>query len=382
MTHYAVELDRGALLAAWPTGRGELATTVAELPTRDPDATGDLLDLASALTWLSDVLWRCYTHPASSALSVEPNSEGWRRQQNRDAFPEVVPAVVDPELPDEQGLLVESYNPVVEAAHQVGRALHAVGDPGLTERVASDVGIELAAVEDAERGELTARARQAVALSRDDVSPVQVEAANQLLHDTLLEPSEELIDSIEPTAAAVAAAHWLHAAATVAAEAADIEITQVVQYADDIEALNFLVPTLVLTHLQTGTPPRAVVISMVREAALVADGRIPDVEALAARVTAARELVARHEATDPELHARLAMLGLCDLNPASPAPDLLEDLLDAIRGCYLVYAECADLDDDVAPEDEAASDAVTERVTAGFLTTVRAEAAQRRDRLI
>lgn len=72
------------------------------------------------------------------------------------------------------------------------------------------------------------------------------------------------------------------------------------------------------------------------------------------------------------------MLGLCDLNPA---PNLLEDLLDAIHGCYLVYAECADLDDDVDPEDEDADGAITERVTVEFLDAVRAEAAQQHDRL-
>ena len=49
--------------------------------------------------------------------------------------------------------------------------------------------------------------------------------------------SRALMSDVDPTAAAVAAAHWLDAAATVAAEESGLEPEQVVVEADSIEAL-------------------------------------------------------------------------------------------------------------------------------------------------
>jgi uncharacterized protein YciW len=77
----------------------------------------------------------------------------------------------------------------------------------------------LAFVEQAERGDLSGRARQAVALSRADVSPIQVAAAHDLFQEHPL-GSPKLFEVVDPAAAAVAAAHWLQAAADVAAEVA------------------------------------------------------------------------------------------------------------------------------------------------------------------
>jgi hypothetical protein len=122
----------------------------------------------------------------------------------------VLPALRQPHLP-EGGTLIQSYIPVEEAAHRAGRALHAFGDAALTDRVADDVGAELAAIERAERGDLSGRARQAVHLTRADASPVQVAAADALLREDPLGSSR--LFEVDPTAAAVAAAHWLQAAA-------------------------------------------------------------------------------------------------------------------------------------------------------------------------
>jgi hypothetical protein len=67
-------------------------------------------------------LWRTYTHPASAAHSLEPNSEGWRRQTERNAFADVVKALKSPNLPKD-GYIEQSYILVEEAAHDVSRAL-------------------------------------------------------------------------------------------------------------------------------------------------------------------------------------------------------------------------------------------------------------------
>jgi hypothetical protein len=122
MTRYAVDEERGSLMAFWSAGTGDVAVTIGELP---PSAAGEeALHLASAASRLSEQLWRCYTHPASAAGSLEPNTEGWRRQGSRDAFAGVVAAVRQPNLPS-GGSLIVSYDPVEESGHRLGRALHA-----------------------------------------------------------------------------------------------------------------------------------------------------------------------------------------------------------------------------------------------------------------
>ncbi|WP_206686017.1 hypothetical protein [Kribbella qitaiheensis] len=216
MTDYAYDTTRHALVTSWNIGVGRLANTLATLPT-DVSAEG-ALRLASALSGLSRHLWRCYTNPASSADSMEPNTEGWRRQGERDAFGGVIDALRNPNLPQD-GYLEQSYLRVEEAAHRVGRVLHSIASAYLIEQVAGDVSEEIDAVERAELGDLTGRAKQAVALARSDASPLQVLAANDIFQEQPL-GSSRLFEEVDATAAAIAAAHWLQAAARVAAEQA------------------------------------------------------------------------------------------------------------------------------------------------------------------
>jgi hypothetical protein len=218
-TQYAFDETRRALMAVWETGDGQLARTVAVLPpVLDQEAASRL---SASLTTLSRWAWRTYTHPASAAESVEPNTEGWRRQGERDAFAEVLDHVRKPHLPDEQGSLVQSYVLVEEAAHRVGRAMHAFRDQALSDAVIAEVQEELATVEHAELGDFSGRARQAVRLSRADASPLQVNAAHDFLHAHPLW-SSRLFDEVDPTAAAVAAAHWLQVAAGIASDASGV----------------------------------------------------------------------------------------------------------------------------------------------------------------
>lgn len=383
MTLYAFDAAGRGLVATWSSGRGMAAEMVARLP----DAVGEDqgLRLAGALTGLSRWSWRIYTHPASAAESVQLNTEGWRREQEREALAEVVPAVRRPNLPDENGLMLECYSPVEESAHQVGRVLHEVDDPRLLEVIVGEVETELAAVASAERGDLSGRARQAVDLSRVDASPVQVAAANALLRKNVL-GSEALFAEVDPTAASVAAAHWLAAAAEVAGEVAGVVPSEVVVEGDDIEKLAVRTPTLVLDRLADGATPRAVVTGLIGEAMAAAEGTIPDVAALSARL-------ARVDEDAEEDRARFGRPGeptpaprVCVLDPTRPARDLLEDLLDGLRGCWLVYLANVDTsddevdDDDEQDEDDGGID--EDELSEEFFEAVRAEAAANKARLL
>ncbi|MFH8387431.1 hypothetical protein ACH4E7_42130 [Kitasatospora sp. NPDC018058] len=159
MTRYSVDPERHELIATWGTGEGDLATRIAALP-----AGADLsapLGLGRALAQLSEAAWRTYTHPASAADSLEPNTEGRRREQERKAFTEVADAIAKPNLPS-GGSMVVSYSRLLESANHVGRVLHELDDPKLTKAVLAEAATELAAVENAELGDLTGRAEQAL----------------------------------------------------------------------------------------------------------------------------------------------------------------------------------------------------------------------------
>ncbi|WP_405589987.1 hypothetical protein [Streptomyces sp. NBC_01190] len=382
MTRYCVVPDRKELLAVWSTGEGDLAVLVAALGSAD---TGELLGIARALTELSSAAWRTYTHPASAAgSSLEPNSEGWRREEERKQFGAVADALVQPNLPSGGGLIV-SYSRLLESAHRLGRALHQLGAPDLAKAVAAEVAVELAAVESAELGDLSGRAQQAVLLSREDASPVQVAAADELLRDDPLGPGE-LFTLVDPTAAAVAAAHWLDAAAQVAADASGQDPTQVVVEADNIEALPHATPTVVLGLIDGGVSPREAVTGLVRHALHVADGLLSDPTALRDELEDLEETVAQYTGDeDPDLDG--VALRLTPLDPRRPARDLLEDLITGIHGCWLLYNEYAEDDAEAATGDaedwdDEEAEGHHNRSRARFAQQVRVLAERRHSRLI
>ncbi|MGR6918013.1 hypothetical protein ACU635_27540 [[Actinomadura] parvosata] len=348
---------------------------VADLPAGIP--SHDALNLAKALTQLSEICWRCYTHPASAADNHEPNSEGERRQEERDAFAGVLTALTNPNLPAD-GYMIQSYIQVEEAAHQVGRALHVLNVAELTTRVTIDVGAELAAIEQAELGNLTERSRQAVTLTREDASPLQVAQASNLLHDNPFGP-EALFTEIDPAAAAIAAAHWLYAAATITAEHAGLPTTQIVAEADNIEALPHETPTLVLELMADGASPRQAVMPLIRDALRVAEGEIPDITALQQRIATAEQLLGKQREDQPQPSLDALDLRITPLDPARPALDLLEDLLSGIRGCWLLYAEDAT---EVNETEDLDDEEWHKRRTAAFFTEVREAAAADRERLL
>ncbi|MEV7940318.1 hypothetical protein AB0O82_29810 [Kitasatospora sp. NPDC088264] len=386
MTRYSIDPERHELIAAWGTGEGDLATRIAALPAgTDTDA---LMRLARALTHLSEAAWRTYTHPASAAASPAPSSEGWRRAEERKAFDEVPGAITRPNL-SQDGMLDVEYSPLVESAHRAGRALHALGNADLTDAVLTEVGTELAAVENAELGDLTGRARQAVLLSREGASPVQVAAADHLLEQDPLGPAA-LFTEIDPTAA-VAAAHWLAAAAAAAAAAEVAAVASghspcaVLFEADNIEALPHETPTLVLGLLEDGASPYDAVTGLVRHALHITDGLRPDPAGLREQLEDIDDDLAKH--TGPDTDPEDTGLRLTPLDPKRPAPDLLEDLLAGIHGCRLLHEEYDELDDeDTFGEDEDRDD--DEHTgqpgidRSRFAHLVREAAAANRDRLV
>lgn len=405
MTRYGFDADRRIVVATWPAGVGHAATVSAEVPETVADETGR--QLAAALERLSGVMWRTYTHPWVGELDGldDPDGAAWTSADgvptpeatDRGPFAEVLPALTAPNLPDGSGLLLVSYDPVVETAHQVGRLLHAGADPRLIDEIGADVAAEIEAVERAELGDLAGRARQAVALSRADASPVQICAAHTALGRDPL-GSDELFTAIDPTAASVAAAHWLHAAAGLAAELSGGDPLGVVEEADDLEALPVLTPTLVLARMiEGGESAREVVLDLVREALDAAGGRIPDLEGLVLQIAEA-EHRADDVAPDRRDEIRDAFLPdrVTPLDPSRPSIDLLEDLLAGIRGCWLIYQEYSDpgLDDvtvagsvttadpTVGADLDEAFDEARESVRAAFLERLRVRAEAGADRLL
>ncbi|MDT3440073.1 MULTISPECIES: hypothetical protein [unclassified Pseudofrankia] len=426
MSRYAVDVHDRTLMVSWDTGLGDVAEKVARFP-RAVDES-DALQLARTLTFLSAAAWRTYTHPEESALQALPTGDDSLTGRGRDVFGKAIAAIEQPHLPHE-GLIQQAVVVVEEAAHRVGRALHAISDTELTTEVAAEVRAELDAVERAELGELSGRARQAVTLSRADASPLQVAAADALLRGDPL-GSRALFTDVEPTAAAIAAAHWLHAAAIVAARHADLDVTQVVAEADTIEPLPHRTPTLVLHQVDGGDSPREAVLDLIAHALVVAEGRNPDLDDIFEWVAEivedgppapddeGEERLPRRQTRTPILPTEglaIQIRGVGDrsadddlddvrgldddddddddeefgetlllpdrltpLDPRRPAVDLLEDLLAGIHGCWLLYREFADPPSVPRPPAPAPPVADSEPVTP---ETVSAARRKRREQL-
>lgn len=370
--------------------------------------TGDIVTgddaaaLCEELSQLSGALWDAYVRPASA---VDEEQERFQRDSEREVFTEVLEALRSPNVPSETGMLVVPYEAVAERAHRTGRMLHRVGSARLTGAVVADVEAEMAAVERAELGDLTGRAKQATALDRVDASPVQVDAADALFD---VEPlgHPQLFTTVDPAAACVAAAHWLAAAATVAGDLADIDPGQVFAVADNITACSIEVPQWVVSAIDADDQrPGDVVGGLLREAAEVRDGKIPDLAHLLAQIADAGDRVeglpdaAREEAYQALLPDRITLL-----NPRRPARDLLEHLLDGLRSCATLFAEYVDHDDhtgaptldgtalphpsgeqwrshDLDDGDADYINAATEAVNIAFLGRVRDQADLTHDRL-
>ncbi|MFC4114353.1 hypothetical protein [Nonomuraea zeae] len=367
MTRYAIDRAHNTLLAQWSTGIGDSATVVARL-THDQLHQNTRL-LAAELTRLSHVCWRSYTHPASAADRHGPHSLGWQRRQERDAFAKILPTLIATTRPAHQPISTK----VEQAAQAVGRILHLLNASQLTTHVTTDVAAELAAIEQAERGDLSERAQQAVALSREDASPLQISQADSLLHDNPF-GSQALFTEVDPTAAAIAAAHWFYAAVTVTAQHTGMHPTQVVAGAEQYDkplAIESLID--IVTAIATGARARHVIMPLIRNALHVADGHLRGILEVQRRIAAVQELI---HADHPELGfgPDTVHLPLTSLDPGRPAPDLLDNLLHGINTCWHLYQHHTN------PQNAGA--ARQEQLRQAFLNATRDEAAVRSERLL
>jgi hypothetical protein len=377
---YAFDPDSRQLVVVWPSTVGSRAHAVVLV---DADADG----LCEALTRLSEAMWDTYVRPASA---TDDEQEHRRREHERQRFDGVVAAIRKPNLPDESGTMIVSYSPVEESAHQIGRVLHRLADAKLSEAVIADVRVEVDAVCRAELGDLSGRAVQAVALDRLDASPIQVAAADELL---LADPlgGGLLSAAVDPAAGCVAAAHWLAAAAQVAADAADTTPTAVFTEVDNIRAVSVAVPSTVVAHIVDGNvPPRQVVLALLRAAVAAGEGEIADLADVLAQRARFEELVQRLPADQRAETLAAEPVRATLLDPRRPARDLLEHLLDGIASCHLLYAEYADdvfdEDDDLTGDEDDDFDVAVDvqrraDIADEFAELVRAQAALTRDRL-
>lgn len=334
MTRYAVDPSRQQLVRILSTPGGEAVSDVWHFD--GIEDTDIHRQIATTMTALSRTLWHTYTDPASAALDdLSPNSEGWRREMEREEIGRVAHALRNPNLPM-NGYLVQPYGGIEGSAQQLGCLLHEIGNPEFTDAISIEVDEEIRTIERAESGDLTDRAAQAILLSRASASPTQVAVAFALLQ---ADPfgSRELREQVDPTSASVAAGQWLLAAARVAASLSGIGAESVVMEADNIEELSVATPTEVLARLIEGDDPYDVVSELIRIAMAVADGY-----AIAPAREPAKMPLYR---TDFEGKTSLSYL-----DPRRPAPDLLEDLLGGIYGAYLLWAE---YDESEAPDEDA-----------------------------
>ncbi|WIX92581.1 hypothetical protein [Amycolatopsis sp. DG1A-15b] len=156
--------------------------------------------------------------------------------------------------------------------------------------------------------------------------------------------------------------------------------------ADNIESLAVETPTLVLERLDAGETPREVVTDLNKTAMTAAEGRLADPDALVHQIEEAKQKAQRFGPGDEELLAGL-MPRVTPLDPMCPAHDLLEDLLDGIRGSWLLYRECADYDDDdledfTDDEPEDSDEDRDDHIDTAFFEAVRTEAAEHQGRLL
>ncbi|MGI5243056.1 hypothetical protein [Dactylosporangium sp. CA-139066] len=361
MTNYGVNADRGLLLAIWPAGRGAFAETVATLPAAVSPGHGSAL--ADSLSALSAALWDRYVQAGSMAGDGGDDDEAVLG--SGPAWSDRIVALVQRAARTAADVHLDFYDPIEDAAHQVGRALGPIGSVALDDTVLAEVRREVAGVDAAGGGDLAGRARQAVTLSRLDVSPVQVAAADQALRRDPF-GSEELFTTLEPTAAAVAAAHWLRAAASVAADMAGIPTVDVLHTADGLEALPHAVAATILEMMSLRCSPREAVIGLVQQAAAVAAGEAADLYEARDAIEQAIRRAETEGGLDEVEHVE--PVRLTPLDPRRPSPDLLEQLVDAIRGCWTVYAEYVDSAEDVETAHE-------RQARQAFIDAVRARAA-------
>lgn len=323
MTWYAVDDRSGRLICVWGSGRGYVARTV----TRSRTAAADtMLALSDTLSVLSEQLWMRYV--------LAP----WDTQAQQESARVVghIRKVVDGGGP---GHTTDGDGAVQRAATQAANALRIVGEIQFRAAVLDDFRYEIQAIERADLGDLSGRASQATLLSRIAASPTQLRAAEDSLRRQPF-GSPALREQVDPTAAATAAALWLHAAALVAAQASGIYVGDILTRADDIQAVPFAAPGKVLELLEAGLSAATIVADLIKDALAAQRGKIRRLRELEEALSQAKHHAEPYLDSDPRIYDAIrSEVRVCLLDPVGPSPALLVDLLAAIYGCWLVYRE-------------------------------------------
>jgi hypothetical protein len=306
MTTYAYDASTGQLVAVWDTGIGATLHPVARLNAATPQTVG--LQLAYALTHMSDVAWLSYSSPKVIDIPVAAVRGAMRR----------------PNVP-RAGLLRVDEHPVVECAHAVGRILQKVGSAGASRAVTADVEDEIAAVGNADRGDLAGRAQQAVMLTRLVPSPEQISVADRLLHDAPM-GSPRLYTDVDSAAASVAALHWFLAAVTVVVTLAETTGEEALEQAEHVQQFDPAVPRAVLrlaTSDDGDCSPLGIVCDLLQAAVLASHG-----------------LVWADRRSVPE-EPRFTVL-----DPKRPARCLLNGLIGGLQALGALHATYLDTDEE------------------------------------
>jgi hypothetical protein len=344
LTIYAHDPDQHALLVVWSKGNGYNATRIATVA--ETASLEHMAMLCEELTELSNSLWKTYTDPPHE------HSEDQDLLDSDEVVPftHVAETLRTPNVPDDAGTLSVSYDNVEEASHRAGRALLQLSTPALTEAVIADVEREIDAVERAELGDLTGRAAQATSLDRLDASPVQVAAADLVFAREPL-GDDALFTSLDPASACVAAAHWLTSAAVAVGNLLSIEPTSVFSESDNVEACSVDVPQIVVAAIHEGdVAPHDIVTVLLRGAAQVRDGEIPDLDELVHQVVEAQEQAENYpDELREQAYQALMPTHLTPLDPRRPARDLLEHLLDGLQSANTLFHAESTFADNKAP---------------------------------
>ncbi len=360
MTSYAVDLQRHMLVRIIPSAQGSIVGDVVHYwpegegsgdaghgnEARSECAVSGLQELAEALTTLSEALWASYA-------GWDEEGAGDRRDAVLGGVSEMLRAPSDGSVgvaAAERGPALRRYlmrGPVdaQEAAYCVWRLLQRLGSSVVTEAVVAEVEEEIGGIHGAEAGDLAGRAAQAAGVTRTHASALQVVAAFDALGEDPLD-GRALMEVMDPHSAAVAAAYWLFCAVQVASAMTGTAVERVMEGADEIEELPVEAPARVLELMSAGEDPYEAVADLVRASL---EGSAED-----------------------------AVL----LDPARPAPGLVEDLLAAIYGAFLVWDE-RDASSG-APSRDASEEQwqdFQENRREAFSALVRAEATRRRGQL-
>lgn len=310
MTTYAHDPTASTIVATWPTGDGAVAHRVVRVP------KGLAAELArrtaGTLTQLSTLLWRGYSDQEVDEIAPF----------------RLVEAVRYPNRPC--GDLIEIVeDDRAETAHLLGRIVDRAPGKAFRDAIVAEVRAELDAIMAADDGDLTGRARQAVVHVRPDPDETHLAAAHAALHDDPLGP-QELLTSIEPNSAAVAALCWLRTSAVHVATVVGHSVADVVALAEAIghEDLRIVRQVLDPAH---GMSDAEVVRDVLQEAVLANRGYFvlcPE----------------KHEPFDPDpspdgapQHQHRAVATL--LEPSEPGSCLVQGLIRGLHGCFRVYVD-------------------------------------------